>query len=77
MSHRVNIIVDDQVWKSLQKIPKGERSQFISRAIIEQLLLLQRKSASIKMDKIREQLKPLDSNIDVGEILRHDRMRDK
>ena len=75
MSHRINIIVSDRVWQSLQKIPRGERSQLINIAISEKLLILNRKMARKKMDEIREQLRPVDDNIDVLELLRQDRMR--
>jgi predicted CopG family antitoxin len=76
VSHRVNIMVDDQVWQSLQKMPKGERSQFINLAIKERLSEMKRRIAAKKMDERRVQLKPIDESVDVLELLRQDRMRD-
>lgn len=75
MSHRVNIMIDDQIWQYLQEIPKGERSQFVNVAIKDRLLAMRRKTAAKKMDELREQLKPIEKNIDVLELLRQDRMR--
>jgi len=69
-------MVDDRIWQSLQKIPKGERSRLINIAISEKLLATNRIKARNKMDEVREQLKPLDDKIDVMELLRQDRMRD-
>jgi len=69
-------MVDDRIWQSLQKIPKGERSQLINIAISEKLLATNRIKARNKMDKIRKQLKPANDKIDVMELLRQDRMRD-
>jgi len=77
MSRRVNIMVDEQLWQSLQQIPRGERSQFINVAIGERLLFLKRKSAAKKMDQIREHLSPMNIEMDVMELLRQDRMRSK
>jgi hypothetical protein len=69
-------MVDDQVWQSLQKMPKGERSQFINLAIKERLSEMKRRIAAKKMDERRVQLKPIDESVDVLELLRQDRMRD-
>lgn len=30
MSHRINVILDDDIWESLQAVPKGERSPLVS-----------------------------------------------
>lgn len=76
MNHRVNIMLEEQVWQSLQEIPEGERNQFISMAIKERLLNIKRRSVAKKMDQIRERLKFMDNNIDAIEVLRQDRMRD-
>lgn len=75
MSRRVNIMVDEQIWQSLQEMPKGERSRFINVAIKDRLLAKRRKTAANKMDELRNNLKPIKGNIDVLELLRQDRMR--
>ncbi|QSA96795.1 hypothetical protein [Methylococcus sp. EFPC2] len=45
MSHRVNVILDDEVWEQFQAIPKGERSKLINQAVSETLLRRQREEA--------------------------------
>lgn len=76
MAHRLNIILDDTVWKSLQQLPKGARSRYISQAVQERLHREQRQKAAAEMDALRDQLPPLDDDIDVVEMLRKDRARD-
>jgi metal-responsive CopG/Arc/MetJ family transcriptional regulator len=50
MSHRVNVIFDDNVWEQLEEIPKGERSKLINEAVSETLLRRKRQEA---FDRIR------------------------
>jgi len=75
MSHRINVLVNDDVWESLQKLPKGERSRFINQAVDERFLREKRENAMAEMDSLRRQLPPLNSDIDVLETLRQDRTR--
>ena len=35
MSHRINVIVHDDVWRFLKKVPQGERSRTIDLALHE------------------------------------------
>ena len=35
MSHRVNIVVQDDIWALLKRIPPGERSRTINAALRE------------------------------------------
>lgn len=76
MTHRLNIMLDNEVWKSLQRLPKGARSRYISEAVAERLHREQRQKAADEMDALRDQLPPLDDDIDVVEMLRKDRARD-
>ena len=76
MAHRLNIMLDDTVWESLQQLPKGVRSRYISQAVEERLRRERRQSAAAEMDAIRSKLTPLDDDIDVVEMLRKDRARD-
>lgn len=76
MAHRLNIMLDDAVWESLQQLPKGARSRYISRAVEERLRREQRQKAAAEMDALRGKLPPLDDDIDVVETLRKDRARD-
>lgn len=76
MAHRLNIILDDTVWESLQQLPKGARSRYISQAVEERLRRERRQRAAAEMDALRGKLRPLDDDIDVVEMLRKDRARD-
>lgn len=76
MAHRLNIMLDDAVWESLQQLPKGARSRYISQAVKERLRRERRQSAAAEMDALRSKLPPLDDDIDVVEMLRKDRARD-
>lgn len=38
MSHRINVMIDDQIWEALQQIPKGERRQVINESLAEWLI---------------------------------------
>ena len=76
MAHRLNIMLDDSVWKSLQQLPRGARSRYISQAVEERLRRERQQSAAAEMDALRGRLPPLGDDIDVVEILRKDRARD-
>ena len=76
MAHRLNIMLDYTVWESLQQLPKGVRSRYISQAVEERLRRERRQSAAAEMDALRSKLPPLDDDIDVVEMLRNDRARD-
>jgi predicted transcriptional regulator len=76
MAHRLNIMLDDAVWESLQQLPKGARSRYISQAVEERLRRERRQSAAAEMDALRGKLRPLGDTIDVVEMLRKDRARD-
>ena len=75
MAHRLNIMLDDTVWESLQQLPKGARSRYISEAVEERLRRERQQSAAAEMDALRGKLRPLDDAIDVMEMLRKDRTR--
>jgi len=76
MAHRVNVMLDDEVWGDMQKLPRGERSKVINRAIRAYLEQQQRRHAAEQMDELRQTLPPLAEDIDVVELLRQDRARD-
>ncbi len=76
MAHRLNIMLDDTVWESLQQLPKGARSRYISQAVEERLRRERRQNAAAEMDALRGKLRPLGDDIDVVEMLRKDRARD-
>ncbi len=35
MAHRINVIFDDDAWEIVRSLPRGRRSEFISRALVE------------------------------------------
>ena len=53
MSHRINIIVNDDVWGFLKEIPQGERSRTINRALREWVHRRRRFDAVEEMDRLR------------------------
>ena len=70
------MVPDDKIWKSLQQLPEGVRNRYISEAVAERLRRERRREAARKIDELRENLPPLDSTVDITEILRKDRARD-
>ncbi len=53
MTHRINIIVYDDVWRFLRDIPKGERSQTINDALRAWVRQRQHSDAAADMDRLR------------------------
>jgi len=62
MAHRVNFILDDKVWDSLQDIPRGERSKLVNHAVGNELLAYRRKKVAIAMDQLRTEITPVDGS---------------
>ena len=75
MSHRINVILDDEVWGSLSQLPKGERSRLINNAIARELLHQQRRRAMEEMDRLRNT--PRLTKETAEELVRRDRERDQ
>ena len=53
MGRRVNIIVQDDTWALLQRIPPGERSRTINVALREWAQKRRRLDAVAEMDRLR------------------------
>ena len=53
MSHRINIIVNDDIWGFLKEIPQGERSRTINQALREWVRRRRRLDAASEMDRLR------------------------
>jgi hypothetical protein len=75
MSHRINVILDNEVWESLSQLPKGERSRLINNAIARELLRQQRQRAMEEMDRLRKT--PRLTKETAEELVRRDRERDQ
>lgn len=53
MSHRVNVILEDEVWAALPRLRQGERSRFVNQAIAKELLLTRREEAVRELERLR------------------------
>ena len=53
MSHRINIIVNDDIWGFLKQIPQGERSRTINQALREWVRRRRRIDVAAEMDRLR------------------------
>ncbi len=74
MSHRINVIVEDDTWTILQKVPQGERSRTINIALREWALRRRRTDAAAEMDRLRGDVetKPV-STTEITRWIREDR----
>jgi hypothetical protein len=74
MSKRINIMIDDDTWGVLGRIPAGERSRTINEAIRDWTVRRRRRDAVREMDALRTQL-PKVSTDEVARWIRDDRER--
>ena len=68
MSHRINIIVNDDVWGFLKEIPQGERSRTVNFALREWARRRRRLDAMAEMDRLRSDAEA--NSITSAEIVR-------
>ena len=68
MSQRINIIVNDDIWGFLKKIPQGERSRTINQALREWVRRRRRIDAAAEMDRLRNDTKA--TSVTSDEIVR-------
>lgn len=73
MGVRANVMWDEQVWKALSQVPRGERSSLVNQAVSETLLRRRREQAQQQMRALRKAAPKLKVNI--VEELRRDRAR--
>lgn len=59
MARRVNIMMDEDSWHVIQKLPRGARSRAVNAAIREWSGASRRRRASDRMDALRERLPPV------------------
>jgi hypothetical protein len=74
MGKRINIMIDDDTWGVLGRIPAGERSRTINEAIRDWVVRRRRRDAVREMDALRTQL-PKVSTDEVARWIRDDRER--
>ena len=68
MSRRINVILDDDTWRFLQRLPQEERGRTINQALREWALKRRRLDAAAGMDRLREELAA--NPVSTAEILR-------
>ena len=56
MARRVNIMMDEDSWHVIQKLPRGSRSRAVNAAIRQWAGASRRRDASARMDALRERL---------------------
>lgn len=59
MGHRVNILLEDEVWTALSRLPRGERSRAVNKALARWFVLQERHSAADRLKQRRASLQPL------------------
>ncbi|MGH8228694.1 MAG: hypothetical protein ACREU3_12485 [Steroidobacteraceae bacterium] len=74
MSKRINVMIDDDTWGVLGRIPVGERSRTINEAVRDWAARRRRRDAVREMDALRTQL-PKVSTDEVARWIRDDRER--
>ncbi len=74
MSKRINIMIDDDTWAFLSRVPAGERSRAINEALRGWLARRRRRDAVREMDTLRAQLQRV-STEEVVRWIREDRQQ--
>lgn len=72
MSKRINIMIDEDTWGFLGRVPAGERSRAINEALREWVTKRRRKDAAREMDALRANM-PKVSSEEVTRWIREDR----
>ena len=72
MSRRINVMIDDDTWRLLEKIPSGERSRTVNEALRIWAKRRRRRDAAAEMDALRAEL-PKVSTAEVARWIREDR----
>lgn len=74
MAHRVNVMLDNELWEELRQVPTGERSRVVNNAIAEWLKARRRAGIARKMDALRARM-PRVAAEEIAAWLREDRVR--
>lgn len=74
MSRRINVMIDDDTWRLLGRVPAGERSRAINDALRAWVTRRRRSDAMREMEALRIQL-PKISTEEVTRWIREDRER--
>lgn len=54
MAHRINVVVQDDIWRLLQHIAQGDRSRTINLALREWASKRSRLDAANELDRLRK-----------------------
>ena len=74
MARRVNIMMDEDSWRVIRRLPRGSRSRAVNAAIREWAGAARRRDASARMDALRERL-PAIATDQIVQWIREDRER--
>jgi hypothetical protein len=72
MSKRINVMIDDDTWGFLGRVPAGERSRAVNEALRAWVARRRRKDAVREMEALRTQLPKVSTN-EVARWIREDR----
>ncbi len=72
MSRRINVMIEEDTWRLLDRIPVGERSRAINQALRVWMRRRRRADAVREMDALRTQL-PAVSTEEITRWIREDR----
>ena len=72
MSRRINVMIDDDTWGFLGRVPAGERSRAINEALRAWITKRRRKDAVREMDALRTDLAKVSTD-EVARWVREDR----
>ena len=73
MSHRVNIVVQDDIWALLKRIPPGDRSRTINAALREWAQRRGRLDAVAELDRLQRDATKGVTTAEIVRWIREDR----
>ena len=62
MARRVNIMMDEETWRVIEKLPRGSRSRAVNAAIREWSGNSKRRAASARMDALRARMPAVETD---------------
>jgi len=62
VARRVNIMMDEDSWRVLQRLPRGTRSRAVNEAIREWSDASRKRDASARMDALRARLPAVETD---------------
>jgi hypothetical protein len=74
MSRRINVMIDEDTWGFLGRVPAGERSRAVNEALRSWVARRRRQDAVREMDLLRVEL-PKVTTDEVARWIREDRER--